>query len=98
METTTQEPKIQLPGTEPRATAKPRPKPSTPPETPTSSSSHLLGADGRDLVSDLPEGALSRLCGPLGRYAERNPKGAALLSLGVGLVAGAILGVAVRRD
>jgi hypothetical protein len=41
---------------------------------------------------------MSKLSAPLLGFTERNPKGAALLSLGVGLVAGAILGIAIKRD
>ena len=89
---------IQPPGTEPRPTPRPRSKPSTPVgPAQTGPSGHLLGADGRELPEP-PAGGLSKLSAPILGFAERNPKGAALLSLGVGLVAGAILGVVVKRD
>ncbi len=58
---------------------------------------HLVDADGRDLPEP-PASVPSQLYAPLLGFAERNPKGAALLSLGVGLVAGAILGVVIKRD
>jgi hypothetical protein len=98
METTTNGPKPPQPlGAEPRATAKPRPKPPTPSEPAPPGAGHLLGADGREVAAESPRGALSQLSRPLMRFTERNPKGAALLSLGVGLVAGTILGVVVKR-
>ena len=59
-------------------------------------SGRLVGADGRDLPE--PPATATSLSAPLLGFAERNPKGAALLSLGIGLVAGAILGAVIKRD
>lgn len=79
-------------------TAPPRsgfPNPSAPREA--GNTGPLLGADGRELPKP-PASAAARFSAPLVGFAERNPRGAALLSLGVGLVAGAILGVVIKRD
>jgi hypothetical protein len=97
----TNEPKPPQPlASEARAAAKPRSRPVAPSESEPmeASAGHLLGADGREVAAESPKDILSQLSTPLLRFTERNPKGAALLSLGVGLVAGAILGAVVRRD
>ena len=98
MEFTTDESKLAQPsGNESRPTPKPRSKPSPPAPAESGAPGHLLGADGRELSEPSASG-LSQLSAPLLGFTERNPKGAALLSLGVGLVAGAILGIAIKRD
>ena len=85
-------------GNEPRPTPKPLYKMSTPAGIADAAraSGRLVGADGRDLPE--PAASARSLCAPLLGFAERNPKGAALLSLGIGLVAGTILGVVIKRD
>ena len=98
MEFTTEEPKvIPASGAEPRPASKARPRASKPAPAESGASGHLLGADGRELPAS-PASGLAQLSAPLLGFTERNPKGAALLSLGVGLVAGAILGIAIKRD
>ena len=76
--------------------SRPTPKPHSKTSTPAGASGRLVGADGRDLPE--PPASATSLSAPLLGFAERNPKGAALLSLGIGLVAGAILGAVIKRD
>ena len=84
------------------------------PATPAGNGGSLLGSDGRaiEIVEEgagraLHQGKqLARKAGesltdfsePLVRFAERNPTRAALATLGVGLVAGALIGAWLKRD